>query len=106
MGCCGSISSIFNTRGKVIYSQKSLSHANCEDVTLGILKVYQRLTDCGIVNKVYTSIGITKETIESTNEILLNWINEKEIDPATCKFHDKLGSIKIVINKLVIYGRC
>lgn len=102
MACCG------QTTQTTVYANRAsqLSHANCKDVTIGLLNVFLGLVNCVIQHDLYTIVQEQPNTLSDLKVLLEAWITAKQADPMTCEFHDKLPIAQAIVNKIVRYGRC
>lgn len=106
MGCCNGNNNITSTPSLYGALTPALSHANCEDITIGLLTTFLTLVKCVQEHSLYEIIGEDQGNIISTKELLENWIALKAVDPTSCKYQTKLPLVQSVINKIVKFGRC
>lgn len=87
-------------------AQPMLNHANCADVTIGLLTVYLSLLECVQTFSLYLIIQETETTVADAKTLLYSWIALKQADPASCEYREKLPIVQAIVNKVVKYGRC
>lgn len=94
------------TRVVPLLSQRTLSHANCEDINVGLLEVFSKLLTCAVTYNLATVLQVQQASLTSNDILVKQWIEEKTLHPQSCKFHDKLAQVQNIVNRIIIYGRC
>lgn len=92
--------------GVMIGGNASISHADCEGVTIDLLTMFLNLIQCVRIHKIYNQVNVTNSEIQAFEESLIDWIAKKQVDPATCEHHEKLPLLQSIINRIVTFGQC
>lgn len=92
--------------GAMIGGSLSISHADCEGITIDLLNMFLKLIRCVKIHNVYSQIDVTISEVASFDNVLVDWIEKKKIDPATCEHLEMLPLLQTVINRIVTFGQC